>query len=1250
MTSQLTNFGTMVIETGDGDGDYGILMEIFEMTITNGGMLKTDRIGITVRYNRNADIFLLHGSTTGAATEGKALSITNKEYGWDYHLLHLGGVQQSDGSIATVEGGSKLTISSGLTIAPITLNLRDDVTLAMEGDLTIAAGVRMKRNGHTLTVDNGNEVHTVTFSGTFSAAWDHALALTYGSDDSYAKPDGISWTDSSGSTPTSLTLNSGTLSVYGSGSAAAKAPATVTLKSGSLKVRGDAAELFDLANMSFDLSTTTGTAAALSLAPYAGSAGLSIGIESTKLSYSGSAAGQKVVDVSTPQGLRFTGEKGETRLYDEGSKLYHYYGYQQWVDRNSKAGNFRTASGAGLVIYNNDLYYSQQQTTKQSRLDNAAETTWRGGQFSVYDAEKTGVQFNASNDKYNQTDAGYCQLAVALNMAEYWLDRYAVLNTAARDLPYTVSSGAGALNSAGACRPSGTGGSVYDLYSDAWMLCRNSEGNSNAVTTYALGWILTGANYGFSTPSSMNEFYGGNAPFAADTWDRVSPMTFGAFSGMSAGSGKLYCIAAANNSDGIISNPDAVSHAFSEGFAASDAPLSIRYLGFDEGSATVKSQHFVTCWGYDSSVIDGKTYVTRLWYTDSDDRNQSSGGLSAFNVVYAEDGRVYLVDPDRKDASTRINYLTHVEFFTTPAGMDEMLADYYNPDKPIYWTGTNTVWKVDNIGGEQSQTRLATLGDGWRRECSDEAGTRSIWAYTTFSGSGEDVVFGEAVNGQRVVNRKLALADGISAGTVRILGEGYEWTADGGSGRVAMEELNVNDGSLTIDKSLAVNAEKGVVVLSGAKLVNHGLIEGDVTLMAGSSFLTGTLALSRDAAEGSVALGDGWFGLVSGRGLAEGADISLVTESSASQPYTLGSVVDFGGATISTSLCKAVENGTLEGLAELAHLGVFHEAAAGEYVQWAFEASNYETQGVVDSFRDVFRIRDAEVRVEASDESEKNRLTLGSYSVGGNVSAANLQLNEQDGGTIHAAEVALETVAGESSYVNADSLVESQVLRVVAGSELKNDGALLCRVEVDGTLRGTGDFGDVTAFEGSRIVVGGSPGAAEYESLTLKDGAEIVFSVDGLEPAAEGVSGWGSGAHSVLTLVGPGGLSLEAGAEVKLAFSSDFLTSAQLGSPQTLTLMYGVAADEALLAALQAATGFYYARPDDSLEALEEATLYSVHEFEWLAGADGGIALNVTLYYAGRGAAVGGSVPEPTTTTLSLLALAALAARRRRRG
>ncbi len=279
--------------------------------------------------------------------------------------------------------------------------------------------------------------------------------------------------------------------------------------------------------------------------------------------------------------------------------------------------------------------------------------------------------------------------------------------------------------------------------------------------------------------------------------------------------------------------------------------------------------------------------------------------------------------------------------------------------------------------------------------------------------------------------------------------------------------------------------------------------------------------------------------------------------------------------------------------------------------------------------------------VTATGSTEQN-LTIGSYSDTQKPSAANILLSEQHAGNMTAKEATLETIAGEKTFINAESGIEAQSVKVVANSELENNGSLKGSVAVEGTLSGSGKFGVVNALNGSSIVIGNSPGAAIYESLTLNAGANMVLSVDGLPPATVATAGWGSGTHSTLMITGADGLSIDPGAELKIAFSSEFLATTAIGAEQTVTLIQGIEVQEDFLTVLDDITTFYYASVDDTLTPLTEASLYSVHEYKWTANKDNKtVTLNFTLAYAGQ-------IPEPATSTLTLLGLAGLLLRRRK--
>ncbi len=1256
----IANTGTMDIVTAGAGKSYGVYLK-GASSLYNAGTLTTD----SVVLHSSSTLYLMHDSTLAAhsaqneleflvESEGKPIIYLGRE-------LEIGDTYKT----STVEGGSKLKIASSLTLSSHDIRLQDHVTLEMGGDFTIGSDSTLFRNGYRFTIDNGDTPHTVSYQDVFSASWDGAAifandstsgscSLTWSSEEPMAK------SRSRVASPQQLSLLSGTLTVYAKDSEL-QAPSEIDLQPGTLNLSAGSNSHVHLTGNTITWRASDASTPVLKVS-------LASGTQYGKMTWDADTVRfnfQKVnkgdlllsLNVSDNEAEHFSfmqeykNKKNEYTLHvKNGEKGSDYLNYNciSHIIKNSpeteyhQKVTFKNEENKGtynsVTLFNGNLYSTEQKTTTHRLLDTK---TYRGDKFITYDTEKYKLKDANGNivpdDKNLPDDHLNCGLISGMHMAMTWLDRYAPLGNAGELMPqliYGEKRGESTLRD-----PAATLGgkrSVYDF------LCGYYPGGYSDPVNM-VSWILTGKTVTEASMKGRMADYTSEAPFYAaglPKWTCVSVETDGSFTEESVEYGKIYGMNVTAE-DGVISNVGStLTQIIKAGFSEkSSAPLALGYNQVSISSGETGG-HAVTCYGYDTSIIEGVEYVTKLWLCDSDDKSNEGEHVVSCDIIYGDDGRAYLANPERPGV---INYIATIAFMTDPEGMDKMLDDYYNESKPIYWTGTNTEWKKDNIGGRESQTRLATLSDGWRKQC--EGGGRSIWAYTTFSGSKEDVVFGESVNGVSVKERNITVHDTVDAGTVQINGKGYVWNADGDWAKVSAKSLLVNSGSLTIGKTLEMAVTDNIVVQSGASLKNYGLIEGNVYLAAGSEFHTGLIYVSQgeEPSALNVELGNGLYGHVVNRGLADGSGVVFVNSSTATSPYTLGTTVNFGNATITREMYKAVENGTLAGLVELAQLGIFGEGGSNEYVRFEFEPTHYKLQGRVDAFLDMFKIRKGEVSILAGDAPGQDSLSIGSYGGHYGTSAANLQLSAVEGGTLRA-EVGLETLAGERTLVNAESSVEAQTLRVVAGSELENDGELRGRVEVEGTLSGSGYFGVVLAHEGGSIVIGNSPGAAEYESLTLKNGSEIVFSVDGLTPAAEDLSGWGSGAHSVLTLTGTDALTLEDRAEVKIGFSADFLTSVEIGKPQTLTLIQGVAANDELLAALQQATSFYYAGLDDSLSSLAENTLYSVHEFSWQAGADNSIALNVTLYYAGQGV-----VPEPTTTTLSLLAFSMLAARRRRR-
>ncbi len=1245
--STLTNNHLMEINA-QGDTAYGIQMTKGGWMYNNGTLL-TDNIRMSGSSSSSA--YLLDSSTTGAFTQGKALEISG-EYA-NYSFIYLGGALNESGSVGVTEGGSKVHISSALTLSSASLRLKDNVTLNMQGDLTLASDLKHTWNNYTLTINNvgssagsrSSAVHTVTVDGYFVASWDGAAGLT--------SDMGMTWDNMESGTqvPSQLTLHSGTLKVHGGQETSSFSPDKVVLKSGTLDMCADTN-----GNMTVENTTITWDAEGdatpqlkVTMDSSTQSGGMEWDTNTMKFAFNNVSVGSKLLDLdcvrSEAKDFLFKAGEFVISLYAEitgkKSSLYcfNYNGLAQLLDK-APTGScnqeevFANRSYRSAVIYESDVYSTQQTTTPHKLIGNK---TYRGDKFVTYDTEKYTLSSGREHEsgEFCFADLKNCALITATNMSMFWLDTYApLISNANNSLPQVKGSGVYALQT----RADSTGAdSIYNFllnyYGNAALK------NDAARTPHELaGWILTGSTHTTAATDSRMEEYSASAPFYPEgesLWSYEAISSQGGFNAGSVSDGTIYYCD--NFENGGVFNDvgktvsDMVTAAFSKETAS---PLALGYRQYRVSDGAT-SDHVVTCYGYETSIINGSEYVTKLWICDSDDFNTGGGGtIVCRDVIYGEDGRAYLANAD---SSRVINSIAYLSFFTAPAGMDEMMDDYYDKSIPISWTGEANEWKAVDLGGRQSQSRLATAADGWRKPC--EGAGRTLWAFTTFTNSGEDIVFGDAVNGRAVANKDITLAGNLHAGRVSVEGSGYVWRAPNQtSAALSMDSLELKNGSLKIAEGLVVDPTQEVTVQSGFSLVNQGEIKAHVILEEGASLISGRVMIGGQ--ETGNALANGLYIQSNSTGL-EGLTLK---EGLFGTPYTLGTTVDFSGLSISRELYDQIRTGCHTDLNNYIASEMFRVDSTN---LWFSNEILLDSYCLTDSAEHVAQtttcMSGGTVTVTGS---LLQNLTLGSHKTSCEESAAQLQMTESMSGVLVVEETGLETISGEKTLVNEKSRIEAQNIVVAENSELKNNGTIQAGIDVMGTLSGSGSFGETTAHSGSTVVIGGSPGAATYESLTLKSGSEIVFSVDGATPAAEGVSGWGSGAHSVLTLTGTDALVLEAGAEVKIGFSSDFLTSVSIGIPQSLTLIEGVAANDELLAALQAATVFCYATPDDVLALLTDATLYSVHEFSWTAGAEGGLSLNFTLYYDGKGAE---NIPEPTTATLSLLALTALAARRRRR-
>ncbi len=183
--------GTLINKAGGSVMAEGSSADIYAVQFFNSGTLQAD----TVQYGT---LHLLNGSTSGARTTGGTLSIQDGTVGLGGAVTGTTVYPTAWGS--TVKTGSNISISGG------TLNVVDNVTLKMGGDLTVANDVTTTWNDYSLTIDNNAAVHSVSWKDELNGAWDGSMTLTH---------DGTSMTVTQQDVGSQVALRSGSVTIGG---------------------------------------------------------------------------------------------------------------------------------------------------------------------------------------------------------------------------------------------------------------------------------------------------------------------------------------------------------------------------------------------------------------------------------------------------------------------------------------------------------------------------------------------------------------------------------------------------------------------------------------------------------------------------------------------------------------------------------------------------------------------------------------------------------------------------------------------------------------------------------------------------------------------------------------------------------------------------------------------------------------------------------------------------------------------------
>lgn len=489
-------------------------------------------------------------------------------------------------------------------------------------------------------------------------------------------------------------------------------------------------------------------------------------------------------------------------------------------------------------------------------------------------------------------------------------------------------------------------------------------------------------------------------------------------------------------------------------------------------------------------------------------------------------------------------------------------------------------------------------------------------------------------------------AEMVTAGQVIL---GYQTT---GSGTIAVQD----GGTLTNIGTIFANqaGDANLIVGEGATVNNYNSIclKDDLVLNSNSTLYTGTMLVSHHEdilgnivnEETDLEYRTGLYFSSPDQHvvLADGAENVVVGAYIMGKDGTMQYLSSDDYAVINANVLKKL------GLGETENVTVAN--TIGQYI-----TAGYTTDEINDKTDVVVSVDGGSVRVDRGESEGAVAGTIGSYVENPQETQANIRVNEGTSeGSVTWGGDTLQTVEYENSTIgNTICLTEQDgTLIVVKGSSLNLQGTVVGQVQVDGLLKGTGNVdGRVTVSDGGTLVIGNSPGTAQFSSVVLK--GDLVISVAGTDKAASATEkGWQSGTYSQLQL--DGAFTMSDNAVITIAFGGDSIFDGTMGKEiafsmdiitgiTSLSIFGETALTETAVAELREHTRFILTTETEGIPSIDPSLAgFRVTDFDY------------ALVDAGNGSSIlrlSGTmtVPEPATVTLSLLALAGLLTGRRRR-
>ena len=544
-------------------------------------------------------------------------------------------------------------------------------------------------------------------------------------------------------------------------------------------------------------------------------------------------------------------------------------------------------------------------------------------------------------------------------------------------------------------------------------------------------------------------------------------------------------------------------------------------------------------------------------------------------------------------------YIDSISTITTPDGMSDMLEEY-NKSKTLYWTGTaiDEKWVANDTA-----YHLASKEDGWKKYCGENIYAHA--AFCTEESKNLNFVFGNRVGdtGPVVSSRTVAIPSNIAVHNIEVNDCLYKFT---GVGEIQAENISVNSG-LALFEDVCINAAK--LKLNGVFCCYDDSKLQDCSIEIEDRSVLRVADIQLAPRENStLTLGGKGFELVSSKIRLNDCSISVVSGTHPvmwcglelkGKSFTLSASELSGNDALNSLLFAAITRQNSDIVLKYNDFIYKYEWIGADIVATTDELT---TGGV--------NVAGGSLELSTGNEKEAS---FGSYGLVNLESKADICIHEGYGTTIQSSDTELYTLPGESIWLAGGTSILAPRITVSTDSCLVNDGILSCdsmHVENAATLYGSGKFGATIAENGSRVIVGDSPGAPVYQSLTLESGSALIFCIDGAVPATSASKGWGSGTHSVLHITGNDGLVVQDGASVQIGCSQNFLQNSPLGEIQKISAVQLCSPSQSeLINTMQNSTTFYLSDEHDALSDITSAGV-SIHHTQWKQGTKNTLELS----------------------------------------